>query len=111
MGCNCKKGDSNNEKVNNVSLGKKITSYSVKFIGFLLLLVLLPIINIALIVFMFKTLVLNEQVDLKSLLMFIGKKGKANTEDDDDDYDDDEYDYLTEDDVVMVDYDDITIKK
>lgn len=113
MGCNCKddKGFIQN-KSEKVSVGKKTTNYVVKFLGFLILLALLPIINVVIIGFMFKTLVLNKEVDVKSLLLFVGKKGKNKTEeDDDDDYDDDDYDYLTEDDVVMVDVEDITEKK
>jgi hypothetical protein len=113
MGCNCKNDKGFIEgKSENVSVGKKTGNYIVKFLGFLILLALLPIINVVIIGFMFKTLVLNKEVNLKSLLLFVGKKGKVKTEDDDDDdYDDDEYDYLTEDEVVMVDVEDITEKK
>ena len=65
----------------------------------------LPIINLFIIWFIFRTLVLNKDVNIKPLLSAIGKKFKEEEEEDED-----EYDELTEDDVVMVDVEDITNK-
>ena len=81
--------------------------YLLKSIGFLLMMLALPLINIAIIWFIFKTLMLNEEVDIKPLLYAIGKKFKQNDSDDDEEND---YEELTEDDVVMVDVEDITNK-
>jgi hypothetical protein len=108
-GCNCKKDINGVEfKTEDQTFLKKTGGYGIRFFGFLISLFLLPVIIIASIIFMFKTIVLNENVDIKSILMSIIKKGK--TDDDDDELEDDEYDYLTEEDVSMVDVEDITIK-
>ncbi len=82
MGCNCK-NDKNNmlnkqdelngndinhdEEVKNLSLPYKVTYYSVRTFGFILSLLLIPIINIFAIWFLFKTLVLNKKVNVLSL--------------------------------------------
>lgn len=82
MGCNCK-NDKNNmlnkqdelngndinhdEEVKNLSLPYKVTYYSVRTFGFILSLLLIPIINIVAIWFLFKTLVLNKKVNVLSL--------------------------------------------
>lgn len=108
-GCNCKNSAQAQQINDNRTTGVKITHYTLKTLMFLLMVVLLPIINLFLIYFMFKTLVLNKEVDIKPLLLAIGKKFK---ERDEDDYDDDiDYETLTPEDVVMVDVEDITGKK
>lgn len=82
MGCNCK-NDKNNmlnkqdelngndinhdEEIKNLSLPYKVTYYSVRTFGFILSLLLIPIINIVAIWFLFKTLVLNKKVNVLSL--------------------------------------------
>ena len=66
---------------------------------------LLPIINVLIIWFIFRTLVLDKDVNMKEIMTFIANKIKKP---DYDDEDDDDFDSLTEDDVVMVDVEDIT---
>ena len=106
MGCNCKNG-SQEPIIDNRPTGVKITHYVLKTLMFLLMIVLLPVINLFLIYFMFKTLVLNREIDIKPLLLAIGKKFQRN----DDEEDDDDYYGLNPEDVVMVDVEDITNKK
>ena len=105
MGCNCKNSAQAQQINDDRTTGVKITHYALKTLVFLLMIVLLPVINLLLIYFMFKTLVLGKDVDVKPLLLAIGKKFK---EKDDDDYDEIDYDTLTPNDVVMVDVEDIT---
>jgi|694.fasta_scaffold00691_55 hypothetical protein len=82
MGCNCK-NDKNNmlnkqdelngndinhdEEIKNLSLPYKVIYYGVRTFGFILSLLLIPIINIVAIWFLFKTLVLNKKVNVLSL--------------------------------------------
>ena len=111
MGCNCKSDRKiddilENGSISKEKIGKQIISYSLKTLGFLIVLALLPIINLFIIWFIFKTLVLNTSVDLKPLLSVIGKKFDTRNMNYDDD-DDSDYDSLTEDDVIMVDVEDI----
>lgn len=109
--CGCK---SNKNIDSYLSDGKKsdkklvptIGMYALKSIGFILMLAALPIINLFIIWFIFRTLILNKDVDIKPLLLAIGKKFKQI----DGDEDDSDYDSLTEEDVVMVDVEDITNK-
>ena len=111
MGCNCKSGQNNKEqnvKLSELSFKEKIKLflyYSLKVFGFLVGVLLLPIINIAIIWFMFNTIVLTKEVNIKEFVMKI----MGNTlKDDDDDDDDDDFEDLTEDDVIMLDVEDIT---
>ena len=109
-GCNCKSDkniDSYIADANEIKkpIGSTIGMYVLKTLAFLLMIVALPIINLFIIWFIFRTLILNKTVDIKPLLYAIGKKFKEDEDDDEDDYDD-----LTEDDVVMVDVEDITKK-
>jgi len=110
-GCNCKK-DINGLTINNEfekkSLTEKILGYTLKIFAFSLMIVALPLINIAIIWFIFRTLILNKEVDIKPLLLSIGEKFKFNEEEDDDD--DDEYLDLTEEDVELMDVEDITYR-
>jgi hypothetical protein len=110
MGCNCKGNVSND---NNVKFGdltykakfKRVSFYGLKIFGFLLAILALPIINIAIIWFMFKIVVLNKTFDVKEIVLkILGNSLKRN----DDDDDDDELDEYDEDDVVMLDVDEIT---
>lgn len=96
-GCNCKNGEQAMKIADNRPVGTKIIHYTLKTVVFGLMLILLPIINLFLIYFMFQTLVLNREVDVKPLLIAIGKKFKPK-EQDDESY----YDNLSEDDVEMV---------
>ncbi len=111
MGCNCK--SQNIDDILNVdrpklSIGKLIGKYTLKILSFLLMIAMLPLINIAIIWFMFKTLVLNQDVNIKPLLLALGNQFKE--KDNDEEIDEEEFDELTEDDVIMVDVEDITKK-
>lgn len=110
MGCNCK--NSNNFEIirdtEKAPISKRIINYTLKTLAFLFMVLLLPIIVVFIIWFMFKTIVLSKNVDIKPLLYAIGNKFK---EKDDEDYiDDEEFDSLTEEDLVMVGVDEITNK-
>ena len=116
MGCNCKTENKfeTPEKFNffgttKLEKIKLIGHYTLKFIGFLIGVLLLPIINIAIIVFMFNTIVLTKEVSMVNILKRFATK-KFNDDYDDDDYDDDDFENLTEDDVIMMDVEDITEK-
>ena len=105
MGCNCK----GEKRVLPVGESKKINlptsifNYSIKTFGFLLFIIILPIINLVILWSVFRILVLNKDTDVKGLLTMMLSKLKPK----DDDYDD--YDDLTEDDVELVeDIEDIT---
>lgn len=108
MSCNCK-GDKKtddflkDESIPSESIGQKILKYFFKTLAFVFMLALLPIIVLFIIWFMFKMLVLNKDINIKPLLLAIGKKFQQTEED----YEDD-YETLTEKDVVMVDVEDIT---
>lgn len=108
MSCNCKADKINSE---NVSLNKvnipfpSFTTYILKILAFILMIIALPIINLFIIWFIFRTLVLNMEVDIKPLLYAIGSKFKPNEDDEDDDYNN-----LNEDEVEMIDVEDITNK-
>lgn len=119
MSCNCKnKNDVNVPFVNNdnnkepkESLAKLITIYFVKLLGFTVGLILLPIIMCAIIVFMFRIIVLTKEIDVKPLFNSAFKLMKnANKEDndDDDDEEEDNPDDIIE--YVMEDVEDITNK-
>ena len=111
MGCNCKGGENNDMDSllakggsSNENKAQKISSYIFKGLAFLLSLALLPVINLAIIWLLFRTLILNKDINIKPLLTAIGNKFKDDKDDDDDD---DEYETLTEEDVVMVDVEEI----
>ena len=110
MGCGCKNKKSNGNVSGNQTetLSKKmlIIHYSLKVFGFLVFIVLLPIINIGILVITFKMLVLSEDIDLKPMIKSIYDKLKYKTKKDDDD-DDDE---LVEDDFELMEVEDITEK-
>lgn len=109
MGCNCKSsnkdGYSNDNETSEVQLKNDIVKYSLKVFGFLIMLVLLPIINVLIIWFIFNTLVLNKDVDLKPLLLMIGNKFSEKYDNADDEYDEDE---LTEENFITTNVEDIT---
>jgi phosphopantothenoylcysteine synthetase/decarboxylase len=119
MGCNCKTKSGfevpeKNEffKLTNKEKAKVFLHYTFKVLGFLVGILLLPLINIAIIWFMFNTIVLTKDVNIVNLISkFVGKKNDDDDDDyDDEDDDDDDFYGLTEDDVVMVDVEDITNK-
>ena len=85
------------EKINK----KSIVKYGLKFLFFLLIMVFTPLIYLAICWFVFRTIVLSKEVDIKPLLIAISDKFKVKYEDD---YDDEYYE-LTEEDVEMLDVD------
>ncbi len=103
MGCNCKVSNSNSKGQGQDNSKREpafqnFVKYSAKIIGFLIGMVLMPIIVVAIIWFMFDIMVLNKEVDLRKVLMKIIKINKAiMTEDveEDEDYEN-EGDFLLE---------------
>jgi hypothetical protein len=88
MGCNCKTKNNlvnNQDNINTNHLNNveekttlvKVMHTSVKIIGFIISLLFIPIINIVIIWFLFKTLVLNSKIDFSNLIKQIGKWKKA----------------------------------
>ena len=114
MGCNCKNTDGPqqyNVVLQNEGVTATIIKYFAKTLGFLVGVLLLPLIMLVIVWFMFDTIVLNKDIDLRRV---INKFVKANDfftkEDKDDDDDDYDYDDLTEDDVFTINVEDITNK-
>lgn len=114
MSCNCKNGQSGqsmNEMLNKesrpINLVQNLFKYTLKTLAFILMVIVLPIINLFIIWFLFNTLVLNKNIDIKPLLLAIGNKFKEKEEED---IDEEELYSLTEDDVTMLDVEDITNK-
>lgn len=111
MGCSCKNGNTMDEMLSTdkkkITSTQKVSKYTLKVIAFLLMLLALPLINLYLIWLMFKMLVMNEDIDIKPLLMAIGNKFKNNQEDyDDDDFEED----FNEEDLITVNVEDISNK-
>lgn len=119
MGCNCKNSNEKNyvdiqesdvKIENNKKPAYAFIFYTVKVVGFLISLLFLPVILGAAIWFMFKTIVLNKDLDITSLLKKIGEKKEKNIEekenDDEEEIYDEEYDEL-----VAMNVEDITDKK
>ncbi len=104
MGCNCK---TNVTHVSNKENKIDVLGFGLKIIAFLLGLVLLPIIMVVIVWFMFNTLVLNKETDLKPLLKKLGEKFSDNYDDDDDD---DEIEVFMNNDVISMNVEDITNK-
>ena len=113
MGCNCKNknvlnGESSSNEGKN-ALWVSIIEYSVKTLIFLLSLVfIIPIINVYLIYLLFKMVVLNKNVETVDMLNSIIKLGKRLNVDEDEEDDEEEEDY-DEDELVLTEYEDISI--
>ncbi len=110
MGCNCKNSGEmpqNYVLEKNENLVATIIKYTVKFIGFLIGVTLLPLIMVAIIWFMFDTIVLNKDIDLRKVINKFVKANKLFTKEEEEDDDDDD---LTDDDVIMLNVEDITNK-
>jgi hypothetical protein len=118
MSCNCKSGvgPTLNEEIKEKGEKQVIGGYIARLIIFLLSLLLLPVILIFSVYFMFRTIVLNYELNIKEMFGGILKVMKrANSdydyEDEEDDDDDEEYfQSLTEDDVILYDVEDLTEK-
>jgi hypothetical protein len=110
MACNCKKDGNEYSVASDVNLTKRIINYSLRIIMFSLSLLTLPIIVIASIWILFRTLVLNKDVNITGMLKFMVKAFKnANNNHDDDDDDDDYYD--DEEEYELMDVENITYQK
>jgi hypothetical protein len=97
MGCNCKNDGNQYSVASDVNLTKRIFNYSIRIMIFSLSLLTLPIILIISILVMFRTLVLNKEVNITEILKFMFKAFKnrnVNDDDDDDDYNDDDYELM-----------------
>ncbi len=79
--CNCKKDLISDNLVNNQNLGEKFLMYSLKIFAFLVFLIFSPVVILVIYWFVFKTLVLNKDVNIKPLLLSIGKKFQFNEDD------------------------------
>lgn len=98
MGCNCKNSGYTPEFVVSEKKGN-IKKYIVKIFGFLLGLVLLPLIMLAIIWFMFDTIVLNKEVDLTKLInTFVKTDEKTNKVEEE--YNEDELEILNVEDIT-----------
>lgn len=103
MSCGC--SSKTEDKVFSEKTPKELfINYTFKTIGFVLILVLLPVINVLLIWFMFKTFVLGDTINLVQMFEMINKKISPKPEEDEDD---DEF--YTDDDVELLDVDDLQI--
>ncbi len=100
MGCGCKGNVSNNTKVNFGDLTykaklRRLGFYALKGLAFLIGIALLPIINIAIIWFMFNIIVLNKEFNVKDIVFqILGSVLKKREDEDDEEYDEDDVDLL-----------------
>jgi hypothetical protein len=108
MSCNCKKDGNQYSVASDVNLTKRILNYSLRIIMFSLSLLTLPIILIGSIWVLFRTLVLNKDVNVAEMLKFIVKASKRVK--DNDDYDDDD-DYGDEEEYELMGVENITYEK
>ena len=113
MGCGCKGNASNDNtiKFGDLTTGAKtrrIGFYVLKTLGFMFGLILLPFINIAIIWFMFQTIVLNKTFNVKDIVFKIMGRTLRQDDDDDDDDDYDDLDELDSDEVTLLDVEEIT---
>ena len=114
MGCNCKKDSNINDLIGEAKtepIAGVIIKYILKTLGFIFLLILLPVINIYIIWLMFDMLILNRNVDIKPALLALGRKFELkNFDDEDEELTEQEFLELTEDDVVLMNSEEL-IKK
>ena len=119
MSCNCKSGVSNtlSEEIEEKGEKQVILGYIGRSIIFLLFLVLLPLMLIFIIYFIFKTIVLNHDLNITEMfggLLKIMKRANSDydyeDEEEDDDDDEEYFESLTPDDVILYDVEDLTEK-
>jgi len=120
MSCNCKNKDKGNVNYNvdelnvynkdNESKFSIITKYVLKSLMFLLVVALYPLISLFILYFIFNTLVLNKEVDMKPMVKFVGEKLKDKSKDDEDE-DEDDYEDIDPNDYTMIDeVEDLTVE-
>lgn len=119
MGCGCKtkKEDISFYKDENILPKKKlmgeIKNYTSKILIFLLVLLTIPIIICIIIYYMFTTIVLTKELNIKPFLFSLAKNMQKIKDDSDEkeyDYDDDDDEFLNEEDLIMLNVEDITKK-
>ena len=119
MGCGCKSGVGNtlNEEIKEKGQKQVISGYIGRTALFMLSLLLLPVILIFSVYFMFRTIVLNYDLNIKEMfggVLKIMKRANSDydyeDEEDDEEDDDDDFESLTEDDVIFYDVEDLTEK-
>ena len=118
MSCNCKSGVGNtlNEEIKEKGEKQVIGGYISRSILFLLSLLLLPVILIFSVYFMFRTIVLNYDLNIKEMfggVLKVMKKANSDYDEEDDEEDDDDDEYfesLTPEDVILYDVEDLTEK-
>lgn len=123
-GCKAKKGEEtpinlldNNENKPKVSIITNIIHYSMKILGFLIAMVLLPIIMVIIAYYIFNLIVMTKEIDIKPLFIsvskFMKKVAKDNDEDDDDDDEDEdaEWEEINQDEFELIGVDEITNKE
>ena len=118
-GCKAKKGENlsvNDENKPKVNIMVSIIHYSIKLIGFLVAMILLPFLMVVIAYYMFNLIVMTKGVDIKPLFIsvakFMKKVGQDNSDDDDDDDDDDtEWEEINPDEFELIGVDDLTKKE
>ena len=117
-GCKTKKGENssvNDENKPKVNIMVSIIHYSFKLIGFLVAMILLPILMVVIAYYMFNLIVITKGVDIKPLFIsaakFMKKVGKDNSDEDDDDDDDTEWEEINPDEFELIGVDDLTKKE
>jgi hypothetical protein len=122
MGCSCKNKKNVDFLPNEeIILPKKklideIKSYTSKTLLFLIVLLTTPIIMCVIVYYMFTTIVLTRNLDIKPFLIHLAKSmrktidAENEEEDDNDEEDDEDYDFLDEEDLIMLNVEDITNK-
>jgi hypothetical protein len=93
---------------NNVRKNSKnnVGKYTLKILAFILFFILSPFIYLGILWLGFKMLVLNESIEIKPMIEFVGKKLRSNN-----DNDNFELTNLNEEDLVIVEGEDITGKE
>ena len=112
-GCNCKKGVSSDKtSVNEDKLPSKTKAlnFVVRFLVFLIFLVISPAIYVYTLWIAFNGLVLSKSLNVNETIKLLAKFSKKNImkEEEDDDVYAEEFDSLSEDDVVLTNVEDIT---
>jgi hypothetical protein len=118
-GCKAKKGEDlsiNDKNKPKVNIMVNIIYYSIKVIGFLVAMILLPILMLVIAYYMFNLIVMTKGIDIKplfsSVAKFMKKVGEDNKDDDDDDDDDDtEWEEIDPDELELIGVDDLTNKE
>ena len=87
MSCNCKNNKTNPESYSSDRIEKSesffqnVVKYTLKFFGFLMFLLILPILNIVIVWYAFRMLILDKNIDLRPILFKLGDAFR-NKEDD-----------------------------